>query len=66
MEDGQLGILVDGNMCHKDQVVQRYHNTLICVGRSNGHSWNNVGNIDALKILLLQDGDELIYREESL
>ena len=43
MEDGQVGIITKWSIgSYEGDIVQRYGNDLICIGKPIGNSWSNL------------------------
>ena len=66
LKDGEIAIITKwhGEIQHLNEIVQRYKNSLIAIGKGSGNSWSNIFNStlpDGLyKVKVLPVGTEFI------
>ena len=66
MQDGELAVITQWtDKCFIGSIVQRYSNSLICLGCHYGHSWSNLFNFnrgvaEECRVRLLEAGEELV------
>jgi len=64
MRDGDIAIITEWNVsAYIGQIVQRYRDDLIILGKSYVHSWTDAfvdAYWDNCKVRILEDGEELI------
>lgn len=54
LEDGQIAIVIDSR--HFGEVVQRWSNNCIVIGKGYLHGWSGCNN-NSIEVRLLEDGE---------
>jgi hypothetical protein len=56
LEDGQIAIVIDHRHC--GEVVQRYGDNCIVIGKGYGQGWSSCNN-NSIKVRVLEDGETI-------
>ena len=57
LKDGQLAIIVDERYNYSNQIVQRYGDHCVCIGREAGAGWSYVTENNSLLVRVLTTGE---------
>lgn len=57
LKDGQIAIIVAENNGHKGEIVQRYGEHCVSIGRTHGHGWSYVGDGNTILVRVLTTGE---------
>ena len=56
LEDGQIAVIIDDR--HFGEIVQRYGNNCVAIGKKYGHGWSScVGN--SIRVRVLEEGETI-------
>jgi hypothetical protein len=55
--DGQIAIIVAENNGHKGEIVQRYGEHCVNIGKPHGQGWSYVGNGNTILVRVLTTGE---------
>ena len=56
LEDGQIAIIVAENNGHRGEIVQRYGEHCVNIGKPHGHGWSYIGD-NTILVRVLTTGE---------